>query len=61
MNVRELIKRLKKFDGNLPVAVEDCEAGEYGVDGVRLDNVSQDNLKYFTPDMKAGGNIVIIF
>jgi len=61
MNVRELIKRLKKFDAHLPVAGVDNEMGEYEISEVGLDKVSFDTAQYFSIDVEVHDDIVILF
>lgn len=60
MNVKELIKRLKKFDSNLPVACGDNEMGEYEISEVKLDRVTFGNTQYFNIDVEVQDDIVLL-
>ena len=58
MIVKELIKRLKKFKPNLPMAAIDNEMGEYEISEVKLGKVSSSNVQYFNIDTKVQDDIV---
>ena len=60
MNVRELIKKLKKFDSNLSVACGDNEMGEYEISEVKLDRVTFGNTQYFNVDVEVQDDIVML-
>ncbi len=61
MTVKELIKKLKKFNGMLPVASADNEMGEYEISEVKLERVTSGNTKYFNIDVKAQDDIVMLY